>query len=102
MMGGGGASPYDLPERVALDARASLARRVGASAVLVYQQRNKMATNNIQSTNEQQTANSIQRQWPQLGKELYSLERALAARFVTYGNTLSKNEKMERAERFKN
>jgi hypothetical protein len=33
MMGGGGASPYDLPERVALDALASLARRVGASAV---------------------------------------------------------------------
>ena len=35
MLGGGGASPYDLPERVALDARASLARRVGASAVRV-------------------------------------------------------------------
>ncbi|MGZ3618495.1 MAG: hypothetical protein ACXWOL_17700, partial [Ktedonobacteraceae bacterium] len=35
MTGGGGASPYDLPERVALDARASLARRLGASAVLV-------------------------------------------------------------------
>ena len=31
----GGASPYDLPERVALDALASLARRVGASAVLL-------------------------------------------------------------------
>jgi hypothetical protein len=30
-----GASPYVLPERVALDALASLARRVGASAVLV-------------------------------------------------------------------
>ncbi len=35
MAGGGGASPYVLPERVALDARASLARRVGASAVLL-------------------------------------------------------------------
>ena len=31
----GGASPCDLPEREALDALASLARRVGASAVLV-------------------------------------------------------------------
>src|SRR5438552_3043399 len=29
---GGGTSPCDLPERVALDAQASLARRVGASA----------------------------------------------------------------------
>ena len=35
MLGGGGASPYVLPERVALDALASLARRVGASAVLL-------------------------------------------------------------------
>ena len=34
-MGGGGASPYDLPDCVAVDALASLARRVGASAVLV-------------------------------------------------------------------
>jgi len=30
-----------------------------------------------------------------LGRELYSLERALAAHFVTYGHTLSDNEKME-------
>jgi hypothetical protein len=34
MMGGGDASPYDLPEREALDALASLARRVGASVAL--------------------------------------------------------------------
>ena len=34
-MSGGGASPCDLPERRALDAQASLARRVGASAALV-------------------------------------------------------------------
>ena len=61
-----------------------------------------MATNNIQSTNEQQTSNSLQRQWPQLGRELYSLERALAAHFVTYGHTLSENEKMGRAEKFRN
>src|SRR5207237_7760617 len=34
-MQGGGASPCNLPERVARDARTSLARRVGSSAVLV-------------------------------------------------------------------
>lgn len=61
-----------------------------------------MATNNRESTNEQQTLNPIQRQWPQLGKELYSLERAIAAHFVTYGNSLSENEKSERAQRFRN
>ena len=61
-----------------------------------------MATDNIASTGEQQTAYPVQRQWPQLGKELYSLERALAAQFVSYGNTLSEHERMERAERFKN
>ena len=61
-----------------------------------------MATDNIASTSEQQTAKPVQRQWPQLGKELYSLERALAAYFVTYGHTLSEQETMERAKRFKN
>ena len=61
-----------------------------------------MATDNIASTREQQTAKPVQRQWPQLGKELYSLERALAAHFVTYGHTLSEQETMERAKRFKN
>ena len=35
MMRGGGASPYDLPDCVAVDVLASLARRVGASAVLL-------------------------------------------------------------------
>ena len=33
-MKGGGASPYVLTERVAQDAKASLARRVGSSVVL--------------------------------------------------------------------
>jgi hypothetical protein len=61
-----------------------------------------MATDNIASTSEQLSANHVQRQWPQLGKELYSLERALAVHFVTYGHTLSEHETMERAERFKN
>jgi hypothetical protein len=35
MMGGWGATPYDLPDCEAVDAPASRARRVGASAVLV-------------------------------------------------------------------
>ena len=58
--------------------------------------------NSLESTNEQQTTNHVQRHWPQLGKELYSLERALAAHFVTYGQTLPLNKKRELAERFKN
>jgi len=61
-----------------------------------------MATNNIESTNEQQTTNPVQRQWPQLGKELYSLERALASHFVTYGQKLSEHQKREIAKRFRN
>lgn len=61
-----------------------------------------MATNNIDSINKQQTTNHVQRQWPQLGKELYSLERALAAHLVTYGQTLPEHKKSELAERFKN
>lgn len=56
-----------------------------------------MATDNI----EQQTAHSLQRQWPQLGRELYSLERALAAHFVTYGHSLSATEKLEQTERIR-
>ncbi len=61
-----------------------------------------MATDDIESINGLQTAIPLQRQWPQLGRELYSLERALAAHFVTYGHTLSENEKMQRAEKFRN
>jgi hypothetical protein len=61
-----------------------------------------MATDSIASTSEQQTTYPLQRQWPQLGKELYSLERALAAHFVRYGHTLSEHEKTEGAERFRN
>ena len=52
-----------------------------------------MATDNIESTNGQQTTNPVQRQWPQLGRELCSLERALATHFVTYGQKLSEHEK---------
>ena len=61
-----------------------------------------MVTHKIASLREQQTANPLKRQWPQLGRELYTLERALAAHFVTYGHLLSENEKMERTEKFKN
>jgi hypothetical protein len=70
--------------------------------MLKNNQRYKMATNNIDSTNEQQTTNHLQRQWRQLGKELYSLERVLAAHLVTYGQTLPEHKKSELAERFKN
>jgi hypothetical protein len=70
--------------------------------MLKIMRRNKMAKNNTAFTNEQQTTYPLQRQWPQLGKELYSLERALTAHFVTYGQTLSEHEKAERAERFRN
>lgn len=55
-----------------------------------------------QFSNDQQATNPVQREWPQLGKELYSLERALAAHFVTYGQTLPLNKKSELADRFKN
>jgi len=61
-----------------------------------------MTMNNLESTNEQQTSNPVQREWPQLGKKLYSLERALATHFVTYGHTLSDHQRREIAERFKN
>jgi hypothetical protein len=61
-----------------------------------------MVTEHRESTNEQQTLNPVQRQWPQLGKELYSLERALAAHLVTYGHSLSEDEKKESEERFIN
>ena len=60
-----------------------------------------MATDNIESTG-QQTAYPLQRRWPQLGRELYTLERALAAHFVTYGHSLSEQQKMERAQRIRN
>jgi len=61
-----------------------------------------MTTDDIEPISGQQTAIPLQRQWSQLGRELYSLERALAAHFVTYGHALSENEKIERAERFRN
>ncbi len=35
------------------------------------------ATDDIEQINGQQAAIPLQRQWPQLGKELYTLERAL-------------------------
>jgi hypothetical protein len=68
----------------------------------MYTTGGKMATNKTEFTSEQQTTNPVQRQWPQLGKELYSLERALATHFVTYGQKLSEHQKKERAQRFRN
>ncbi len=60
------------------------------------------ATNDLERISEQQAAIPLQRQWPQLGRELFTLERALAANLVTYGNSLTEQEKMQRAERVKN
>jgi hypothetical protein len=60
------------------------------------------ATDNFEQISGQQAAIPLQRRWPQLGKELYTLERALAAHFVTYGHTLTEQEKMERVERVRN
>ncbi len=45
------------------------------------------ATYDIEQISGQLTAIPLQRQWPQLGKELYTLERALAAKLVTYGHS---------------
>jgi len=59
-------------------------------------------TDDIEQTSGQQAAIPLQRQWPQLGKELYTLERALAANLVTYGHSLTDHEKMERVERVRN
>ncbi len=60
------------------------------------------ATTNIEQTSGQQAAIPLQRQWPQLGRELYTLERALAAKLVAYGHSLSELQKIERAERVRN
>jgi len=59
-------------------------------------------TDDMEQASEQQAAIALQRQWPQLGKELYTLERALAAHLVTYGHSLTDQEKMERVERIRN
>jgi hypothetical protein len=60
------------------------------------------ATHDLEQISGQQAAIPLQRQWPQLGKELYSLERALAVKLVTYGHSLTEQEKMERTERVRN
>jgi hypothetical protein len=40
----------------------------------------------------------LQRQWPQLGRELFTLERALTATLVTYANPLTEQEQTGRRE----
>jgi hypothetical protein len=60
-----------------------------------------MATDNLESIG-QQTALPLQRQWPQLGKELYSLERALAANIIAFGHSLTEQQQIERANRIRN
>lgn len=56
------------------------------------------ATNFFEQTRGQPAALLQQRQWPQLGRELYSLERTLAARLAAFGHTLTELQQMERAE----
>jgi hypothetical protein len=50
---------------------------------------------------EQQAAIPLQRQWPQLGRELFTLECALTETVVTYDTPLTAQEKMERKDRIK-
>jgi hypothetical protein len=59
------------------------------------------ATGLLERINGPQSAIPVQRQWPQLGRELLTLERALTANIVTYENSLTEQEKMSRKERFK-
>ncbi len=55
----------------------------------------------LERINGPQSGIPLQRQWPQLGRELLTLERALTATIVTYENSLSEQEKMTRKESFK-
>jgi hypothetical protein len=50
---------------------------------------------------EQQAAIPLQRRWPQLGRELFTLECALTEAVVTYDTPLTEQEKMERKDRIK-
>ena len=59
------------------------------------------ATGLLEPINGPQSVIPVQRQWPQLGRELLTLERALTANIVTYENSLTEQEKMTRKERFK-
>jgi hypothetical protein len=56
----------------------------------------------LERINGSQSVIPLQRQWPQLGRELFTLERALTATIATYENSLTEQEKMERKERVKN
>ncbi len=60
-----------------------------------------VATENGEQICEQQVAIPLQRQWPQLGRELFILECALAETVVTYDTPLTEQEKMERKDRIK-
>ena len=60
-----------------------------------------VATEIRELISEQQVAIPLQRQWPQLGRELFTLECALTETVVTYDTPLTEQEKMERKDRIK-
>ena len=49
----------------------------------------------------QQSAISLQRQWPQLGRKLFTLEYALTDTFVTYDPPLTEQEQRERKDKIR-
>ncbi len=60
-----------------------------------------VATEVKERISEQQATIPLQRQWPQLGRELFTLECALIETVVTYDTPLTEQEKMERKERIR-
>jgi len=60
-----------------------------------------VATETGERISEQQVAIPLQRQWPQLGRELFTLECALTETVVTYDAPLTEQEKMERKDRIR-
>ena len=60
-----------------------------------------VATEIGERISEHQVAIPLQRQWPQLGRELFTLECALTKTVLTYDTPLAEQEKMERKERIR-
>ena len=60
-----------------------------------------VATEIRERIHEQQATIPLQRQWPQLGRELFTLECVLTETVVTYDIPLTEQEKMERKDRIK-
>ena len=61
-----------------------------------------VATSTLERISRQQSEMPLQRQWPQLGRELFTLECApLTDTFVTYGTPRIGQEEIERKGRIK-